>query len=387
MLNKYYIIPILRYVLVVSFLLLMSACQKKVERQIGETCYNLGESSIGNLNDIFQDVEIIPLQFEGEYYPPNAKQVVVSDSVILVSDNRNRIYVFNSDGTYVSSSNEHYGMGPEDISMVSGWTWNPYSKRIEILTSKALSIFSRNFSFETTIPLPGSEGVIYDQIFDISESEHFLVPTGMSPKSHGIFKFDSNTSSLKEIYSYEDNVIAPVSMQWQSFFIDSNGGILFSPPAVTYTIYNLESNGKVTADISFIPGTDWLTKNKRSEYTSDRQFAEYLMTSSDYIPIRTLITGKYIFTLAKKGRKLSDMYYFVTNRLTKDTQAFELYNEGNYSFPMLSYACNEYIYAVMDKESIEATPQLLLGSEEACNNLAATDSETLVLLKYKTSNN
>ena len=371
------------YTGLVLLTILITACSRNASKENVEECYNFGKSQIGCLDSIFSSVEIIPLQFAGDYYPGVVNSLCIGNNHIFIEDNDNKLYVFDSNGTFVSSSHKCYGMGPGEFSRVMGWSWNPYTDRIEILSVDRILKYDVNFEFvESVERIPSSEkdDVIYEQIYDCSATSHYLLPTGVSKDPCRVLKYDTSTDSIIGVWSYTHDVVALLSMQRQCFFDMADGTLLFSPPAVTYNVYQIgDETGQLTRKITFQPGPDWLSKS-----VSEGKSMKELMSSKYYIPLKTLVSNSHLLVMAKNGMKLSDMFYFSIDRKGKTVMKFKLYDEGKYLFPKIDYVEGEYAYAIMERSHIDESRELLPGNKELIfESLSGVDNETLLLLKYR----
>ncbi|MDE5555458.1 MAG: 6-bladed beta-propeller, partial [Muribaculaceae bacterium] len=163
----------------------MFACQSSEKEQ--QDAVALAPYALSSIEDVFSDVEIVPLLFEGETYPSVANQVQVSDDYIFVGDNKKQIHVFDKDGHYVSCSSWVRGGGPGEYDMMMGFSWNPFSKSIQLLTPHKLMQYDVNFNPIGEIALPtklGEDNLILDQIYGLSKYNNLLLPTGTSERPY-----------------------------------------------------------------------------------------------------------------------------------------------------------------------------------------------------------
>lgn len=69
-----------------------------------DTCvceYDLSAKTSWHLADIFSDVEIVPLEFAGDFYPYGVAELQVSNQVMALLDNRKSLHIFSHDGQYI----------------------------------------------------------------------------------------------------------------------------------------------------------------------------------------------------------------------------------------------------------------------------------------------
>jgi len=339
------------------------------------------------LSGAFDGVELVPLLFEGEHYPSVVDYIQMSEDYIFIVDKDARMHVFKPDGHYVSSSNDKFGVGPGEFSVAMGCSWNPYSQLIEIITQGEIKFYDIDFNYKGACALPGMDvATVYEQIYDESATTHFLIPTGISKNPYRIVRYNSETGEVMDELNYEDDVIAPMSMQLKSFYRMPDGKLLFAAPAVTTGIFSLDNNdAKLKKIIGIDLGDSGITKGEVESHDADKaELAKYLMTCSRIIPLKTMVSSSRIFITYKKGTTLNDFYTVLINRENGDISSFKLYTDGTYLFPQIEYVDSDYAYAVMEKEEIKANPSLLLSNALQADSLLSTvEAESLVLMKYR----
>ncbi len=74
--------------------------------------------------------------------------------------------------------------------------------------------------------------LLFDKIFDLSQTKHILLPASTSDKPYRFFVFDSNENKVEYSFDFADDVISPITMQNQSFYEAEDGSLYFFPPAL-----------------------------------------------------------------------------------------------------------------------------------------------------------
>ncbi|MDE6369166.1 MAG: 6-bladed beta-propeller [Muribaculaceae bacterium] len=266
------------------------ACQSSEKEQ--QDTVALTPYVVSSIEDVFSDVEIVPLLFEGETYPSVANQVQVSDGYIFVGDNKKQIHVFDKDGRYVSCSSWARGGGPGEYDMMMGFSWNSFSKSIQLLTPHKLMQYDVNFNPVGEIALPtklGEDNLIFDQIYGLSKYNNLLLPTGTSESPYCGYVFDAATGKVTDSFDYSADVLVPITMQEQCLFRIGGDKIYFVAPAITGKVFSL-SDGQLKNEITFSYDSDFISKADISKYEGNEDgLGRYLMECDKSIPVRVMI--------------------------------------------------------------------------------------------------
>lgn len=104
--------------------------------------------------NIFKEVEVIPLEFNSESMLSSIDKIIFQDRQYLVLDKKtNIIYKFDSKGKYISKLDK-LGEGPDEYFPISDFNINPYSGNIELTSIYGLFyIYDINFSWLETIEI------------------------------------------------------------------------------------------------------------------------------------------------------------------------------------------------------------------------------------------
>lgn len=361
------------------------ACQNSEKEQ--QDTVALTPYAVSSIEDIFSDVDIVPLLFEGETYPSVANQVQVSDDYIFVGDNKKQIHVFDKDGHYVSCSSWVRGAGPGEYDMMMGFSWNPFNRSIQLLTPHKLMQYDINFNPIGEFALPtklGEDNLIFDQIYGLSDYNNLLLPTGTSESPYCGYVFDASTGEISDRFDYSADVLVPIAMQEQCLFRTDGGKLYFVAPAFTGEVFSL-LDGQLKNEITFSYDGDFISKVDVSKYDGDEAgLGRYLMECDKSIPVRTMISNDKVLTYVKSGQTLRDFYVIFTDLKNGDNRRVNLYDGVDCKFPFADYSDGDGIYVVYDKESLLNSPKLLLDKAEKKDSIFADiEDESLILLKYK----
>lgn len=369
-------------------LLLFASCKNNIKNheEAEEAIeYNLGDGKNGSIEDVFAKVELIPLLFEGNSYPSAIREVRVCDKYIFVFDNKQILHVFTTEGKYVASSTDKRGQGPGEYSIITGFSWNPYSQTIEILTPQNIIFYDINFRYKKDIKVPTDikKGLVFGSIEDLSATEHVLLPTSISRDPQRVFIFDSASGKIIKESSYEKDVISPLTMQTRCLY-ELGNGFEFVAPAMTGCIYGISDQGLGMPIAKLEYGADAITKEELIQHDkNEEELSNFLMSSDKGVSMAQFLMKNIIITLMKQGKSMRESHYNVFD--TKSRKSVNVrFMKGNIQlFPFVRDVDSDNVYTIMDKATILESPQLLLNKlDEAETELSKISDEDYVLMKY-----
>ena len=306
-------------------------------------------------------MEISPLIFSDIDYPKGIKSFYVFKDKTIVQDIRNYIFIFDSNGLPLSNSIGKVGNGPGEYSIVTGYAYNPYSSLIEIVTPEKMLFYDDRFNYIKGVKVPsaaGGEGkkpVYFQFVYDISDSEHFIIPSGISENSDEIWLFNSESGEVMKKISFGRGAVASISMQDHCFFKSYNS-ILFTPPLLSKYIFEVrpEDNYNLKPIYEYEYMADGEDFNKLINFKETNEKNAYQLLMSDLpIPIRTVITDKYIIEIVKQSNDVKNMYALFYDRLSGNVKKIHLYSDNIPVFPLPGYSDNKYVYSVLEGNKVK----------------------------------
>lgn len=352
--------------------------------------YNLNNAERGSISDSYVDVEVVPLEFDGNYSPKGVSDLQVTDSVIFIRDNHNSLYVYSSDGLFMGCSDTKIGQGPEEFSVVMGATINNDESTLEILTPDKLITCDITFNQISFAELPtrlGKDGLIFSQIYKLSESTYILLPTKTSRNSNSTYLFNYKTSELNKGQSFDNEIIVDFSMQGYNFFCQKDGKVMFVPHGFTEYVYSIDNeSGHIERSVHLISNNNFITSSDIASLGNSReQQASRIFSTGKEIPLKIQISPNHIFVLTTKGPTIHDMKYYVVSRAYGKVKSINLYDGDSQIYPYVNFIDDDYAYSIIEKDVLETHTGLLL-TESNYDWLDEMESETLVLLKYRFRN-
>ena len=373
-------------------LLLTVSCTngKKEDEHVMEI-YSLENCKIGSIYDIFSDVNLIPLKFDGKFYPKSIERIFIDSDMVFAGDSKNNVYIFSEDGTPISSSLSKRGDGPGEHPFVMGYSWNPHSELIEIITPQLLMFYDRNFNYVKSSKLESKRGtknqkcMMYQSIFDLSPELHLLSLSGSSERPFRFIIYDSSKEKNIGEISYEDDAWSFINMQSNNFFVMPDSTIICHPSGLLPYTYQFDPQDlSLNKIIKIESDSRCITLEEIENYSDDdAKISHYLLDCDKSIPINTIVTQDRLFITIKTDNSIRGLYTVVFNRNDFDKKEYYLYNDGKMIFPKIGYATDKYAYSIVNKDILDNSPDLLLNMPNHISELNSISEEDWILLKYK----
>ncbi|SFU09586.1 hypothetical protein SAMN04489724_3911 [Algoriphagus locisalis] len=194
--------------------------------------------------DLFQEVEVIPLEFTEESMLTAVDEILIQDDSYLVFDKKAQvIYKFDLDGNYISKLDKS-GEGPGEYQLIYDVSINPYTGNIELLSGYgSFFIYNKNFQWVETFDFPDivsatqfdyfSEDVIL--LFSRYDRDHNLMLYSRSEKRH------LNKMKQPEKSVFESNNSVTISML-ENPLINTPEGLFFCVPFYN-SVYRIGLDG------------------------------------------------------------------------------------------------------------------------------------------------
>lgn len=370
------------------FLFILNGCKKNISNYPSiEERYDLNLSQEVRLKDIFESVELIPLEFrENENYPSTVSNLSVHDSLIFVSDNRDIVYVFSKDGDFISSSVDKQGAGPGEFSIINSFTYDPSSHKIAILTPFKIMEYDKFFNFINEYPIPSriknkkQSELIFNKIDWIS-SNYVLFTNTRDGQSLRFMKFNKKSHETEDEIEYSDKIFGLGSFQNKNFYNIDDQSAIFIPTALSNEIFVYDSNeNTLTPVISFSLGEKGLKPHDINSNKDITKAAQEFLRSEKEAVVRILPNTKNIIFMTKRGDNLKTFTNYVVNRDTREIRKVPFFKNSEMISPMFQDIDSNYVYAIMEKENLIEYPILLMDKVGELSNI---EDESLVVLKYK----
>lgn len=334
----------------------------------------LSKDNLSSIEEVFSEIDICYL---GDTVATEISGVVVSvqmrDGIILVEGSEGVLYVYDYSGHFLGNSKNVRGKGRGEFNIMTGYTYNRYSKQIEVLTPVDLLFYDTNFRFlgkkriPTEYPEQNKKGTFFRQICDISESRHIMLTSPLENRQNELVLFDSNL--LKEEYciSYNDYEIAEISMQEQSFFELNSQQYLFFPNCVTNKVFIFDSNDENLVSYIKYTGEDLISAEDVKPFKNNRnKMLEYLaFKSAKIIPLRGMGNESLICTLFKAGGTTRDTYTSFFNVKNGNSKTIKNREKGVVNLPIFNRIEGDTLYAIVPPEDVKKMETLSILNKKS----------------------
>ncbi len=375
-----------------TFALVATGCGKSNNANDNEqiVAIDFDEAIHTSVDELIENVEVIPLEIKAESYPRGALNILACDSSLFIKDSDNIIYQYSDKGNYINDSKIRKGRGAGEYSIMMAAGYNKHTGEIEIVTPKNLLTYDRDFNFIRSIDLPtrmpenGEESFFFGEIHSISPDQHLFIPTGLSEDNRQVILFDSKSGEILNSFDYSEGLLSDVCMQTNSFYDQSNGEILFFPPGISKFAYSLNPSDftfNKVYEVSY--GKDGISDADIAQFNDDKEgLKNYFLHCDKTMPMRTLQSGDNTIILTSDGDSFKNLHAIFYNRTTGKISSINNYENDKFNFPVIDAVNEGSIYGITVKENVE--PML---SEISKDKILMPASEiqdgSYIVLRYK----
>ncbi|MBQ7179952.1 MAG: 6-bladed beta-propeller [Bacteroidaceae bacterium] len=340
-------------------------------------------------SEVFSSVEVIPLTLpEGIYLSTVWGLYSIGDKFLVKDSKRDFVFLFSNDGQYISHSEKARGHGHGEYTNLLNFTYNPYSKLVEMTTPNNLIFYDTLFNYVKSVPLPskwpkGREGgYFFGRIYDLSPSLHLLMPL-QAPRK--ICVFDSETSKITKEIPFDEHLILGMSMQSKCFYPREDGTMLFFPPCISKCLYTFDTNTfSITPYLSLDfggQGYDAEVLREMSEKDEETR-ADLQLEYKKGMPMTHLPIGEYLIIEVKHGKYIYDFQTFAVHVPTGQCMSIKQYQEKKPLLPQLIDACEDGVLAVVETTELESLLEPF-DEKDVIMPSRGADPNGYVILKYR----
>lgn len=373
--------------LIVAFV--ATSCRDKSDSSDSVITIMANDAINTSVDSILEELEITPLELTENHYPHGIKSVTATDSIFIVTDNKNIVHLYDKYGNYLSDSANKIGKGAGEYSIVTAMSYNAYNNCIEIVTPMNLLFYDKDFNLVKSCTLPtkkskdGLDGMFFGFIHDISEHEHLLIPEGALDNNRRIIRYDSDKKKIISTLTYNEDVIADMTMQTHCFQNMSEDELMFFPPGVSNYIhsYNLKTN-KIDKKYFVDFGANGLVKSDLSKMLTDKDRLKMeILNTEKVVPLNTMLCGDRLIIVYKDGRTLRNFHTLIWNLKIGTGYVIDSYSNEKSKFPVVYYSDSTNLYGIVDRENLSQITQGI-DSDKIKTPEDSIPDGSIVILRY-----
>lgn len=368
-------------ILLFSFIVLNS-CTDSQESKSECMYLDFSNAKDSRVSDVFSEMETISLESTMDSYMYDVDRLIVTDEYFTVSDTRHNIYLYSKEGRFISSSANKVGDGPGEYSIITSFTFNPYTNQVEICTPDKILFYDVSFDLKSEVMLSDilqttlEDRKFINKIYDLGEHVHGVSLSARDSGRDVLYVIDSKEKKILKELSYGEDVLAQISMQDCCFSTLQDNELTFAAPCVTPFIYRYDQKEMSLdryAELYF--GPDALKREDVDPYKdNEEKLSDFLLTCEKIIPIKVMNTGSNMTVLTRQGNRIRDMKSFFYNMEEKTYHSIDCYGEGGLQFPVFKDVKDQYVYSLVRNEQI---PEIVKAAEgcKIVNSNEGTDDE------------
>lgn len=360
--------------------MLVCACQQPVTRTAGKRI-QVSTASYSAVEDVVKCQEIVELSRENEALMGRLDNTQVYDDFYLFRDNKDILYLFRKDGTFVSNSRRVQGRGKGEYTLCLACSYNEHSQNIEIVTPDGILFYDHHFDFirKARFKDDESKSLMFNSVSDLTSCQHILFsPLENGEKKAFCYVYDSQKEKLVKAIEYPRHC-GLITMQQQC--VSDHGFIAF--PCLNYVFFTIDPetfNCLASVELDFGKKTLRMEDVDGKNPIGERQ--QYLLDCNSAMPLRTYKSGETMVTLIKEGPKRSD---FKTAIIDLKTGQYKLlqYDNGQARFPIMDFFADNIIYACVPSEEIgDYVAETLIDGKSTDILSMQSDQSNYYMIKY-----
>lgn len=368
--------------LIIGLALLFSSCIDKVQEENFEletVVIDLDKCSKGQIADIFNKIEIVPLETSDSILVSKVRNIYTADSYYIIMEQKGTIHLFDKKGKYISNSSKVMGEGPQDYSIVVDVVYNRYTNSIDILSpyGEILS-YDSTFCFKrkTVFKMPNKH--IVSHLFPINDSTYIITPSSLK-ESGKLYFYNINSKEWVGEQSYNTDLAKTTSMNIP-FSYDRKINY-YSPSSTNMYVYRIMDDNSLMPIYALDFKEKNVPQNLLANYQNDKELSDFLFYKSDYaLPLRKFINHNFFITNIKQGDK---SFLLVYKRNDKKAEVIEDNINGKRMLPF--FALNTNILSTLayphNAENFIDTA-LLDNTNRKLLNLVSDDDNPIIIKYY-----
>lgn len=368
------------FILLLVMYNLLSCSHKTTNKRIIHI--NLEKDQTNHIEDIFSEIEIVPLETNEHSIIQTISKVIEHDSCLYILDSRQKsLFIFDHKGLFINKINT-IGRAPNEYYLLDDFTINKYSKTIECLDPMGkILTYNLQGDYLSTIYLPHPP-MAYHYLLALNK-DSILLYTNPTPNNDPTFRVYSrqkdaivtqfakqkriiNGGCLSPIVIYQDTIYFAQALHNDIQYISKDTLL----PAYEWNY------GECTYDIRNMRLPDLTTSEAQIQFYNNTMFSERI----PYILGLNSQNDKYFFSSLFMKEKIVNNFY---NKETKKKIVFTKSQDGIGIYPY--YMDNEKIIGITYENlvpisSFQKAKDVNIINQEIIS--ALTEDSNPVLIKY-----
>ena len=363
------------------FCLLVQSCKESGSDQAVETI-SVKPDRVSDYKDVIDHLRIVALSTTKDAYMASLNKVQVYDDYFFFNDNKDILFLFKRNGDLVSTSRRVMGYGKGEYHLCLDYSYNAYSKQIEVLVPGGILFFDRNFHFLRKVTFMDKElkSGYFDFINDLGENRHLLMemPENVKKEEFQYYIYDSQKEKIILSKSYSPDC-QYITMQRRN--ISDHDFLAF--PCMNYTFYKINlQNYQLTPFVHLDFGEKAWDEGDIGGSTDIDKIRESMLKTKKSLALRTYKSGDMLVSLIKEGPRIENFKTAIINLKTKDVKVLK-YDYGTIKIPFMDYYLNGVIYACVPAEKLaDYVDEGLLDEESKSVFASRSDDSNYYMLEY-----
>lgn len=350
-------------------------------------------NACSDISSFVEKVEIIPLETNDSSQLKGYSKMLydANKEMYAIMDNRHYVYLFDKNGSFVSSSEKQYGPGPEQYQIIVDMKFNHFNGLIELFSPYGtIYYYDMNFNYKGSKRLKNND-LIYSHFISYGCQQSLLAPSVQFNNTLCWADFQKGERLKTVEYS---GTLSSLSMNREVFYRIDND-YYFIPSGVDYMFYRISMDNQTLIpymkldfgkeeieedDLPGIPKMKYTKSEKKSRDLHSKMWnrISFLQNSSYTIPIIKLFDKKYVYVYCLKEGKRSSYIY---NMETKN--ACNITNETSLKMPFCFSINDNVLYSIVESYEIERYINGNYMSEATLNKIRNLNEEdNPVIIKY-----
>lgn len=382
-----------KYIRFLFLLVVLSGCsENKIDKDLIVIPVNMA-NTCSDISSFIEKVEIVPLETNDSSQLKGYSKMLydANKEMYAIMDNRHYVFLFDKNGSFISSSEKQYGQGPEQYQIIVDMKFNHFNGSIELFSPYGMIYsYDMNFNFKEKKQLKDKD-LIYSHFMPYGSQQSLLAPSVQF--NNTLCWADFHKGEKLKIIEYS-GTLSSLSMNREVFYRIDND-YYFIPSGVDYMFYRVSMDNQTLIpymkldfgkenieedDLPGIPKMEYTESEKKSRDLHSKMWnrISFLQNSSYLVPIIKLFDKKYVYVYClKEGERSSYIYNMETENACNITDETSLKMSFCFSIN------DNVLYSIVESYEIERYVNKNYMSEVTLNQIRnLREEDNPVIIKY-----